>query len=522
MSPTPCVVRLGIVVTSIACLMTCLPVAAAEPVKAKAPAKQLGENIGRFFEDLIGPNEVAEREALRTERLTIHPAQASLPLLKYSPWYSAERRTTGNAAPAYLRAFAALDRQALRGDEWYEWLNEPLEELPQEAVTEWLQRAKLETCVRQLRQAAGYTTCDWGLPDDRQADLSTAVDVVVQITGGARELTRVLLIQIRLHLARREFDQAASLMRLLNGLGRHLTESPVLSHSMAGLTCIALQRTVLVDWVSLPDAPSLFWSLAARPRPIGDMTNMILAEATSPDDYAFLPTRIALQRELADDEYRRALQALPLWVDGLGGSLWGIKPLSDEADAELLRRFRDCETAAYAILAKHGYTAEKLKQMSERRQMLIYSHCKYDELRDEMLRWLLMPPTEGTPGADAMRENLRRLESSGEEVIPWASMYLPALAYAKRAETQYERLFDAFTLVEAIRLHVADSQGELPASLDAIKLVPVRNLDVVANRPFEYHVEANRAFLRLPNEYAGEKTSWHTFELTVADGGDVR
>ena len=75
-------------------------------------------------------------------------------------------------------------------------------------------------------------------------------------------------------------------------------------------------------------------------------------------------------------------------------------------------------------------------------------------------------------------------------------MLLPAGRSIFEAQVRVQRDIDALRVVEAIRMHAAQT-GSLPATLDEIKVVPVP-VNPATSKPFSYQLKAGTATLDLP------------------------
>jgi hypothetical protein len=97
-----------------------------------------------------------------------------------------------------------------------------------------------------------------------------------------------------------------------------------------------------------------------------------------------------------------------------------------------------------------------------------------------------------------------------------ASLLMPALSNARGASVRSERRIAMLRVVEALRLHAAESGGKLPSSLDEIKAVPLP-IDPVTGKPFGYKLTDGKATLDAPPP-AGDK--WETlgarYEISIA------
>jgi hypothetical protein len=80
------------------------------------------------------------------------------------------------------------------------------------------------------------------------------------------------------------------------------------------------------------------------------------------------------------------------------------------------------------------------------------------------------------------------------EILPIASLLLPAISTARFSVTRLDRDIAAIQTVEALRLYAAKNGGKLPARLEDITEVPVP-IDPVNGRLFDYKLEGRSATL---------------------------
>jgi hypothetical protein len=82
-----------------------------------------------------------------------------------------------------------------------------------------------------------------------------------------------------------------------------------------------------------------------------------------------------------------------------------------------------------------------------------------------------------------------------------ARWFLPAILKVHLAQARIERKLAAQRVIEALRMHAAAHDGELPEKLDQVKVVPIPN-DPGTGEPFEYKRDGKSATLisRIPDE----------------------
>jgi hypothetical protein len=105
---------------------------------------------------------------------------------------------------------------------------------------------------------------------------------------------------------------------------------------------------------------------------------------------------------------------------------------------------------------------------------------------EEMFKWTLLPPAEARVRlADTEKrlteEGLFGRPLSDKEILPIATMLMPALQSVLTASSRTDRRFAALETLEAIRMHAAAREGKLPQSLDSLAVVPA------AANPFTGH-----------------------------------
>jgi hypothetical protein len=77
---------------------------------------------------------------------------------------------------------------------------------------------------------------------------------------------------------------------------------------------------------------------------------------------------------------------------------------------------------------------------------------------------------------------------SGQAGLPIANILLPGIENVIKAEARLSRAFASMQVIEAIRMHAAET-GKLPATLADVTIVPVPN-NPVTGQPFPYKLDA--------------------------------
>ena len=141
----------------------------------------------------------------------------------------------------------------------------------------------------------------------------------------------------------------------------------------------------------------------------------------------------------------------------------------------------------------------------------IYTLDTYNDLRDDQFKWLMVPYHEAREHARNSEQRLR--DAREREIIPLASMLLPALRAVNHAVARNGRSIALLRTIEAIRMDVAENGGRLPESLDAIRCVPVP-LDPLTGEPFVYEKSGDMIVLKTPPPREGrDKNSARCFAI---------
>ncbi|HMC90240.1 MAG TPA: hypothetical protein VKI17_11870, partial [Gemmataceae bacterium] len=155
-------------------------------------------------------------------RLTIQPAPAPVPALKYLLLPDAQEQTPGNAAMLYYRAFSpeweGWRRQPGLQGRMAEALQMPLDKLPRKDF-DWLLGSKQ---FHELDLAARREYCDWQLTERVRAE---GIGMLLPDIQSFRLYGTALALRSRLYLADRNFDQAAHSLQTGFALGRDVGDA---------------------------------------------------------------------------------------------------------------------------------------------------------------------------------------------------------------------------------------------------------------------------------------------------------
>lgn len=415
-------------------------------------------------------------------RLTIRPAAAPVPALKYRLLPEMRDLTPGNAVILYYRAFSPEwssyfrpDKPTLDALDNFLSLNSDDAKAGREAVA-WV---RANSSLKEVDRAARRSHCDWELTQRVRED---GIGLLLPDLQVIRRFGRMLAARARLELFDEKYHDAATSLQSNFALARHLNNAPTLIHSLVGVAVAAEGQKQLDEWVSAPGSPNLYWTLTNLPRPLVDLQVPLQGERLFVDTI-FPGIREALADPaappIAVEKLKSYLTDFSRVTDG------NLKAILDLGNMAMLRY-----PAAKVYLRNRGWTDAQLQRIPTLQAVYMHEVGEYDAAYDELMKCFGLP----SPRARTEVERLERQLAAkwDREGLVFGKTLLPAVMKVHEAGVRCERKFAALRVVEAIRLHLA-AAGKLPMKLDELSVpVPV---DPATDRPFEYAVRDGAAEL---------------------------
>jgi hypothetical protein len=146
---------------------------------------------------------------------------------------------------------------------------------------------------------------------------------------------------------------------------------------------------------------------------------------------------------------------------------------------------------ALKYFLEHGRSADNLAALPVSQVALMYGLARYDESSDAFYKLNNLPYWE-------LRQRIKGLDhrtSTRDQRLRFAFdalFFNPERIYRTKARLQ--RRIDMLRCVEAVRLYAAAHGGALPASLEAIREVPIPN-DPITGNAFRYTKDGDGAIL---------------------------
>jgi hypothetical protein len=453
--------------------------------------------------------------SLKVFKMTVTPAAEPVPALRHRLVLREIDEKAGNAAPMYYRAIMGAQAATKQltdafGNEYdsFPWYDESVS-------TDRLRRAvgivNDGLIMTSLREASARRDCEWGfdLHSIRGPELYAFLLPEIQ---EARQLSRFLTLRARLAVEERRFDDAIDDLRINFKLAGDVANEPLLVSGLVGIAQAAVGNQTLIRLIAAPNSPNMYWAITELPDPLVDLRGAVRFEMSS-----FLRVfpfmRDAETLEHSPEEWSRLLAHA---LSELGPLTGGSDPLGNDTVRRLA--VSGLGLAAYTPakqrLREQGFDAERIERMPVGQVIAIDAAREFRRIADEFEKWWYLNARVATQRIERIEERLgeNKLEGGFGRVV--AAILLPAVNAARLAQERHQWQTDALRVVEAIRMHAAET-GHLPAKLDEISVVPVP-INRATGQPYQYQLDGDKAVLDLPFSDGFPSVAWR-FEIQLAD-----
>jgi hypothetical protein len=454
---------------------------------------------------LLAAAPAAGQEPGEPVKLTLRPAPAPTPALKYLLLPELSEMRPGNAALHYQRAHTFESWSHLRRTPHYtnldEWLDRPLQE-----VRDKLPFGPNLPQLREVDLGARRESCAWEMTERVRKE---GYGLLVPDLQAFRESALLLAWRCRLEIAGE--DYAAAVYTLQTGLafGRHVSEGPTLIHALVGRAMCLNMLGRVEELMQAPGAPNLYWALTDLPRPLIDLRKPLQGEKLTLE--AELPELKGIETEpLSPQAQQRILKRLQYLGAITGadqrngrGMPFGFVPLALKA-----------YPAAKRALIAQGRKPEEVAALPVLQVILIDAWREYRRCRDDVLKWANVPWPQVRQGWQKADQAVGAITREHPGAVLLIGL-MPSIERVYESVVDLDRRVAALRCIEAVRLHAAAHGGKLPAKLSAITEVPVPD-DPATGKSFLYQVNGDRVTLRDPTLANGQpalRTTLH-YELT--------
>lgn len=405
-------------------------------------------------------------------KLAVKPGPAEERALKYTLLPDLLDLTPGNAAPQWTRAGAAA-AATLRGlnqgpNKVVAPVGTPLSpenktvalaDLPKEELRTYL--AHFATALRFADQAARYDHCDWELPPLKMQDFDWPMEDLQPL----REIAALLQTRFLLELSESRFDDGLRTLQTGFALARDIGKGDTLIQDLVGIAVAGIMFGQVEKWEQVPGSPNLFWALTDLPAPLVNPAHAMRTELTTL--YRSFPALREVLRKsdkgaLSEEETNRIIAEL--YKD------WGAYNAQDVLEWQrkivaaglILKTYPD----AKKYMKEHGRSDEQMEAMPAAQAVLLYFVLQYDEVKDDFLKWMNVPPWEARPGMQEAVRRVRAIAPNGNPII----RLMPAVEKVYDARVRIERTAGYLRCAEALRLYAMTHDGKPPEKLDDVKL----------------------------------------------------
>jgi hypothetical protein len=430
--------------------------------------------------------------------------------------------TSGNAAPLWNRAGArasAMERDLNQGPNKViapvgtplnpEGKVVPLKDLPRKEIHAYL--AYFAMPLRVADQAARCDHCDWESPPFKLQDLQD-LDLHLSDIQQLRKIGALLQTRCMLELSESRFDDAIVTLQTGFAMARDIGKGDTLIQDLVGIAIGSIMFGQVEQWEQVPGSPNLFWALTDLPRPLVDTAPAMRNELTT-IFRSFPPLRQLIRDSdkgaMSEEETNKIVTGLFIILGDLEGSQLPDWQKKLAIAALVIKVYPE----ARKYLLEQGRKLEQLDAMPPLQVVLLYYVDDYDQLKDETLKWMNVPPWEARAGLEATTKKLR---DRGPPRNPIVTSLLPAIAKVYEARVRIERTVDYLRCAEALRMYAATHDGKAPEKLEDVKL-PLP-LDPYTGEGFGkfYKVEADgAAAFEIPPPPDRPPSMGRRFELTA-------
>jgi len=437
--------------------------------------------------------------------MTVSPAPQTDPIFKHRLTFLPSETTAGNAATIYMHLFAGDFLKDCRHfeetfeEELHSWAayGTPRDQIPLDKLRE--ASARFDGYIKNyVARASRRRNCDWGYDLDELRG-PIAIGILLDGLQDTRSVSRIIALQTKLAIFESRFDDAVDLMRMNYRLAENVGEVEAIVGNLIAIAETGITNNSMVDLIAAPDSPNMYWALTELPRPIVSVREALRMDIG-------LALRIFPEIASAEtanhsrDEWSRIVRELPKTASVTLDHTRNNKNPSNYSGMDFISAGMGLLSYAPAKqrLIDSGMEAEKVEQMAVGQVLLIDANREYRRIADMFERGMYLPFEGSSERLRAMEDEMEKMQLRGLDSFGkiLATMLLPALEQVSRAQIRVQRDIDALRVIEALRIHAADT-GQLPISLNDVKAVFIPN-NPATNKPFEYQLKNGVAVLELP------------------------
>lgn len=421
---------------------------------------------------LSGTSALAADQADK-QSFELTPTAPPKPALKYQLMFDdLGDRLPGNAAILYLDSVLLLSADArekiqhavdVHGTDKAEF----------GAVADSLEPTSL---LKELELAGRRTECDWE-PPYREMGAETLLPHLEPMVRG---IGRLLWVRAQRQIEQGKPEEAIKTLRLGYEMSDKIGREGVLVSGLVALAANGMMDECIVQLMSRPESPNLYWSLSELPRRHAIFRRSLDGERqwalTSIPNLA----RVRNGEQLSAEQWKGVFAFIQRIMDLESPTgPFQLPNVVKDSSKEIL----DKAQSAYA--AAHGLTAKQVAETDPICVLGEYYFRQYEIAYDEWfkLRGLAYPALiERSKAFDAWGKKLKQEQPSNPLV-----QTLPAMQNVVEKFARADRKLAALMTVEALKAYAAANDGKLPERLDEVVETPVP-ANPMTGKPFAYAV----------------------------------
>ncbi len=429
----------------------------------------------------------AEEKWISDRAITVSPAPAPVPALKYRLFPMISERKDGNAVPIYLRLNHEQSDAArkLWSEEPVKWNKLPLDQIPLKEAKEFLQQFR--AFYQQFDLGARRKCAEWNYTLDQ----GSVIDIRLPDTQQMRLFVPMMVLRARVDAAEGNFAAAVRALETGFSFSQQVGDGPFLISELVGIACAYHFADAVSDVVERPGAPNLYWALTAMPRPLIDLRKGMEFEQRVLE--MEFPELADLDRPRTAEAWDAALARFRTHLRTSGFVERGQKPYRPgTAPGDPAAKSPDLPAARKYLTERAGMKPAEVDAMAPAQVLLTWLARSGREYSDDRFRAAYVP----YPRAKALvAESETRLNAAPEsEVVQLVRMTLPVVLAVQAAQARIESKLALLRAVEALRLYAAGHGGKLPERLDQVTEVPIPD-DPATGKPLEYSLDGATATL---------------------------
>ncbi len=373
---------------------------------------------------------------------------------------------------------------------WVKWLGTAPQDLPRDEVREYLQFMAFQPrLLEQARLRSGF---------DLERNLRDTDDVIgflLPEVQAMRGLARTQSLRCRLAIADGRLEDALQVLGQQYAMGRHIAMDEFIVSGLVGSAITGIASRDALYFIEHPDAPNLYWALAAAPKPLVDMRRAMAVE------HDLLLAQLKVLREVDEtprpagfwqDALRRLANQIGSLDYELGGVLRGASP--EQRQAALIAAVIGAYPGAKRFSIESEGIAPEVVEAYPTAQVVLLAIVRYDrQARDRSFSASYLPYWQAARLFDAIQQSRREDSDRYGLTTALTNSLLPAIRAVSAAAARTEQQLALIQTIEAIRMYAAENDGRLPNRLAELPAPAPR--DPITGDDFKYERKGDTAVL---------------------------